>query len=604
MPAEERRPRSADGRGRGSRSRGRSASATSTSTSPSARRPTSRTTASGRRGRRPPPASAPRAGSCASCCRWWTTSSGRSASAEDAEEHLAEGVRLVHSELIAVLARNGVEQFDPARRAVRPHRARGALHPRRRAPSPAWCSTWWRRATARTARCCGPPAWSSRGSDAMAAVKDPYETLGVDKKASDEEIKKAYRKLARQYHPDHNPGDAGAEERFKEIQEAYGDPVRPGEAQGVRLGRRHLRRRASTPAPFRGGGGFGGGSATSSPTCSAARGGGRAAPAPRPERGRDLETEVHISFDQAMEGAQVPVSVPLSAPCPTCHGTGAKPGTTPAGLHALPGPRRRGRVAGPVLDLAAVPPVRRHRHRDQGPLPHLQRRRAAPARSSATRSTSPPACATAAACGWPARARPARAAARRATSTWSRAWPSRRSSRARATTSRSRCRSRSPRPSAAPRSRCPRSTAPSASGCPRAPSTARSSACAARARRKLGGKGRGDIHYRLTIDVPSSLSHEQREVVDELAAVMDGNPRERLLRGRQELGGGRRARAGRGVYMISVAAELAGMHPQTLRIYETRGLITPKRSPKNTRLYSRTTSSGCAASRSSPPSWA
>ena len=60
----------------------------------------------------------------------------------------------------------------------------------------------------------------------------------------------------------------------------------------------------------------------------------------------------------------------------------------------------------------------------------------------------------------------------------------------------------------------------------------------------------------------------------------------------------------RGVYMISVAAELAGMHPQTLRIYESRGLITPKRSPKNTRLYSRRTSSGCAGSRSSPPRWA
>src|SRR5215212_4883976 len=56
----------------------------------------------------------------------------------------------------------------------------------------------------------------------MPAVKDPYKTLGVDKKASDEEIKKAYRKLARQWHPDRNQGDPSAEERFKEIQEAYG----------------------------------------------------------------------------------------------------------------------------------------------------------------------------------------------------------------------------------------------------------------------------------------------------------------------------------------------------------------------------------------------
>ena len=56
----------------------------------------------------------------------------------------------------------------------------------------------------------------------MPAVKDPYKVIGVDKKASDDEIKKAYRKLARQYHPDKNPGDKQAEERFKEIQEAYG----------------------------------------------------------------------------------------------------------------------------------------------------------------------------------------------------------------------------------------------------------------------------------------------------------------------------------------------------------------------------------------------
>ena len=84
------------------------------------------------------------------------------------------------------------------------------------------------------------------------------------------------------------------------------------------------------------------------------------------------------------------------------------------------------------------------------------------------------------------------------------------------------------------------------------------------------------------VDVPQSLSKEQKEAVDELASVMNGNPRERLFGEAKGLmarrGKGELADPRRGVYMISVAAELAGMHPQTLRIYESRGLITPQRS--------------------------
>src|SRR5207302_8766467 len=162
----------------------------------------------------------------------------------------------------------------------------------------------------------------------MPAVQDPYKVLGVDKKASPDEIKKAYRKLARQYHPDRNQGDKAAEERFKEIQQAndiLSDPEkrkRYDSGGGIFGG--------FDPGAFRTGGGFGGfggiGDILSDLFGSGGVGG---RPANRPERGRDLETEVHISFDQAMEGAQVPVTVPLSAPCPTCHGTGAKPGTTP-----------------------------------------------------------------------------------------------------------------------------------------------------------------------------------------------------------------------------------------------------------------------------------
>ena len=169
----------------------------------------------------------------------------------------------------------------------------------------------------------------------MAQRPDYYKILGVGKNASDEEIKKAYRKLARQYHPDRNPGDKKAEERFKEISQAHdvlGDPDKRKEYdRGTGPFGFAPAAVASTASSF--GGGFSdilsnlfggsGGAARSAPA------GARAASAAAAQRGRDLETEVSLSFDQAVNGAQVPLSVPTSKPCPTCHGTGAKPGTTP-----------------------------------------------------------------------------------------------------------------------------------------------------------------------------------------------------------------------------------------------------------------------------------
>jgi molecular chaperone DnaJ len=167
----------------------------------------------------------------------------------------------------------------------------------------------------------------------MASTRpDYYATLGVEKKATPDELKKAYRKLARKYHPDRNPDDKQAETRFKEVSHAYdvlSDPEK----------RKQYDNGSGPFAAAGGGGGFGGfgnfdfdassmGDILSNLFGGSASG-RRTRTKPRPERGRDLETEVSISFEQAVAGAQVPLSVATQSPCPTCHGTGAKPGTTP-----------------------------------------------------------------------------------------------------------------------------------------------------------------------------------------------------------------------------------------------------------------------------------
>ena len=159
------------------------------------------------------------------------------------------------------------------------------------------------------------------------SVKSPYEALGVPKTASDDEIKKAYRKLARQYHPDRNPGDASAEERFKEVQTAYdilSDPEKRRAydsfgASGARVG----------GSPGFGGMRFEEFSLGDLGDLLGGMFGGARQTTRRPVRGDDLETRVRISFEDSLSGAQVRVPVEVDSVCSACHGTGAEPGTSP-----------------------------------------------------------------------------------------------------------------------------------------------------------------------------------------------------------------------------------------------------------------------------------
>jgi len=169
--------------------------------------------------------------------------------------------------------------------------------------------------------------------------KDYYQVLGVPKNASSDEIRKAYRKLAQKHHPDANPGNKDAEDRFKEISAAY-DVLGDEDKRSA-----YDRAREMGAAGFGGGfpnggpgGGFGGypGGVRFETTdvdledlLGGMFGGGGARRRARPSRGADLETEVTLSFDDAMAGVTLPVTLTGPAPCTTCHGTGAAPGTHP-----------------------------------------------------------------------------------------------------------------------------------------------------------------------------------------------------------------------------------------------------------------------------------
>ncbi|MFJ8040029.1 molecular chaperone DnaJ [Kitasatospora sp. NPDC096147] len=167
--------------------------------------------------------------------------------------------------------------------------------------------------------------------------KDYYKVLGVPKDATTAEIKKTYRKLAREFHPDANKGDAKAEEKFKDISEAYdvlSDDKRRKEYDEARS--------LFGSGGFRAGGQQGGGFDFGDLFNGGAPGGGgggvgdifgglfnRGPRQPQPRRGADVETEVTLAFEEAVDGATVPLRMTSQAACRACSGTGAKAGTTP-----------------------------------------------------------------------------------------------------------------------------------------------------------------------------------------------------------------------------------------------------------------------------------
>jgi molecular chaperone DnaJ len=369
------------------------------------------------------------------------------------------------------------------------------------------------------------------------ANPDYYKVLGVDRKASADEIKKAYRKLARKYHPDTNK-DPGAEERFKEISAAYdvlsdADKRRDYDQGGAIFS-------GGNPFGGAGGGAPGGGDFSSfsdilSNLFTSRGGGGRTKPAP--ERGRDLETGVSLSFEQAVHGAQVPVTVATQVLCKTCRGSGAKPGTAP--------------VVCPVCHGRGV--------ESQGQGLFSITRPCGRCNGSGTVIEDP--CPT---CGGAGREREVKKLRVNIPAGVKDGSRIRLAGKGEAGLRGGHAGDlyvvTHVRPSAVFKSKgenleveVPLTVTEAILGAevevPTLNGTKRLRVPAGtkhgtlqRLRnegpKKLGGKGKGDLHYRFVIDVPKSLTAEQRELVDELSRTLNGNPREAILRSSESEKGG------------------------------------------------------------------
>src|SRR5882672_3140203 len=176
------------------------------------------------------------------------------------------------------------------------------------------------------------------------AKQDFYDILGVGKSADADELKRAYRKLAMQFHPDRNAGDKSAEQRFKDVSEAY-DVLKDDQKRAAydRFGHAAFENGSRGPGDFAGG--FSGGFADIFEEMFGAMGGGRRTQS-GPSRGSDLRYNIEVSLEDAFRGKQTTIRVATFVHCDTCKGSGAEPGSRPVACRTCQGHGRVRRQQG------------------------------------------------------------------------------------------------------------------------------------------------------------------------------------------------------------------------------------------------------------------
>ncbi|HEV2336414.1 MAG TPA: molecular chaperone DnaJ [Stellaceae bacterium] len=169
------------------------------------------------------------------------------------------------------------------------------------------------------------------------AKQDFYELLGVSRSADADELKRSYRKLAMQFHPDRNPGDKAAEQKFKDVSEAY-DILKDDQKRAAydRFGHAAFENGNRGPGDFGFAGGFSGGFADIFEEMFGGMGGGRRAQG-GPSRGNDLRYNIEVSLEDAFRGKQTTIRVATFVHCDTCKGSGAEPGSRPVACRTCQG---------------------------------------------------------------------------------------------------------------------------------------------------------------------------------------------------------------------------------------------------------------------------